>query len=107
MSSIDYDRCAKIRINNFKSLHRELKDYNKLNISLTDEDVPLVYPFWNEHCGLKEYLIKNKIYVATYWPGLVEHLKLTEIIPLPVDQRYGEMEMKYIADVVKKYVSVR
>ena len=103
MKSVDYGECAAIRVKNFSFLHRELREHNKLDISITNEDVPMVYPLLNECVGLREHLIRNKIYVATYWPG-GDARPLTEIVPLPIDQRYGDAEMAYIVDVVKRYV---
>ncbi|HJV74821.1 MAG TPA: hypothetical protein VJ654_11410, partial [Noviherbaspirillum sp.] len=54
--------------------------------------------------GLREYLIKKRIFVPTYWKDVLElvspsdletHL-VQELIPLPCDQRYGEKEMNRV-----------
>jgi hypothetical protein len=58
--------------------------------------------------GLREYLISKRIFVPTYWPGLVGVHELNEceyafvncLLPLPVDQRYGEEEMKTVVKTV-------
>ena len=70
---------------------------------------PMVYPFMTDDESLRDQLIKNKVFVARYWPNVLEwcqekdlEYKLANrIIPLPIDQRYGEMEMNYIVEILK------
>ena len=65
---------------------------------------PLVYPYFAEEETLKNKLIEKKIFVATYWPNVLEWCKedtleyqlANRIIAIPIDQRYGEKEMNYI-----------
>ncbi|MCI5779178.1 MAG: hypothetical protein MR051_05115 [Lentisphaeria bacterium] len=104
MKSIDYAGCAEKRKENFKFLHSELGKYNQLDLSITSEDIPLIYPFLTQKQGLRGHLIENKIYVAIYWPGVESAYPFFQIIPLPIDHRYGVTEMSYIADIVKRYV---
>jgi hypothetical protein len=69
----------------------------------------MAYPFWSEDENLRSRLIKNKVFVATYWPNIfewcnesqLEYLLAKEIVPLPIDQRYGEEDMRRIVDVIK------
>lgn len=59
--------------------------------------------------SLRGQLIQNKVFVARYWPNVLEwcskdefEYKLaTQIIPLPSDQRYGEIEINIILDFFK------
>ena len=97
MASIDYDKVAEIRRDNFELLHEKLKDLNELNFELDNESVPMVYPFLIKRDGLKQKLIDNKIFVATYWPMVkdkapqdsFERYLYDYLLPLPVDQRYN------------------
>lgn len=67
LSSIDYERTAKKRIENFKQLHQVLETKNKLEFNLADFGVPMIYPYLIDNGKeLKQKLIKNKIYVASY-----------------------------------------
>ena len=110
MQSIDYDDIAKKRRANFMQLHNVLCDSNHLSITLTDDAVPMVYPYMVAKEGLRDKLIANKIFVARYWPnvvdwtkkGSVEYLLTEQMQPLPIDQRYGEEEMKSIIEIVNK-----
>jgi hypothetical protein len=53
---------------------------------------------------LKDTLIENKIYVATYWNDVksralkdtFEYKLVNYLIPLPIDQRYNLNDMKLI-----------
>ena len=53
-------------------------------------------------------LIDNKIYVAKYWPNVLQwsqkdslEYELTEnIIPIPIDQRYNSNDMNRIVDLI-------
>ena len=108
LKSIDYQTAAKKRRDNYQLLENALGEYNKLGFKLTDTAVPMVYPFMADTPDLKHKLIKNKIFVATYWPNLFEwcnesdwEFQLAEKgCFLPVDQRYREKEMKRIIEVI-------
>ena len=72
--------------------------------------MPMVYPYMVTKEGLREKLIENKIFVARYWPnvldwtkkGSVEYLLTEQIQPLPTDQRYGEEDMKYTINIINR-----
>lgn len=105
LSSIDFDLVKSKRRRNYKILSKELDSINKLRLPTMDSFAcPMVYPYYTEDTSLRQKLIYNKIFVATYWPNVfdwcdetsVEYKLAKNIIPLPIDQRYGEEEMKYI-----------
>ena len=104
LESVDYNKVAKIRRDNFEFLHKKLKDLNVLSFELDDESVPMVYPFLIKRDGLKQELINNKIFVATYWPMVKEKAPTDSferylydyLLPLPVDQRYNTNNLNSI-----------
>lgn len=108
LQSIDYEKIAQIRRNNFYNLHAELGKRNLLRIDISDGFVPLVYPYLSNNSDLRDYLIKNKVYVAQYWNNVLnwcskDHLEyfLTKnLIPIPIDQRYNENDMKRIINLI-------
>ena len=110
MQSIDYEVAVKKRRGNYQMLHDVLGEENDLVLSLEDDEVPMVYPFLAPINGLREKLIENKIFVARYWPNVLdwtikddlEYLLAYQMQPLPVDQRYGEDEMKRIIEIICK-----
>lgn len=111
MDSIDYTDVANRRLRNFYRLDKALSSTNEMHFLISCDTVPMVYPYYSHQKGLREHLIKNKIYVAKYWPNVTEwagrdslEADLTEfLLPLPIDQRYGEEEMEYIIDAIKSF----
>ena len=76
-----------------------------------DEDsVPMVYPYYTKDLSLRQKLIENKVFVATYWPnvkewakeGMVEYEMAEKLIPIPIDQRYGSEEMQVVCYIIAK-----
>ena len=108
MASIDYAGLAERRRNNFKQLDEAIGHINGIKWNLTDDAVPMVYPFLTDDPSLRQRLIDNKIYVAQYWPNVLQWCtpadsahKLTQcLLPLPIDQRYGEQEMNRIIQTI-------
>lgn len=102
--SIDYEHIAEIRRRNFLLLDSELKKSNLLHLSLGEESVPLVYPYLSKEHSLKQKLIDNKIFVATYWPNVLEwcgdgeweHTLAESGCYLPIDQRCVEIDLENI-----------
>ena len=111
LDSIDYEYIKKKRRTNFQYIHNYLKNLNHLSLPSIDSFVcPMVYPFYSSDPTLKKKLINNKIFVATYWPNVFEWCKedsieyqlANKIVPIPIDQRYGEKEMNYILKTILK-----
>ena len=111
MQSIDYDAAARKRRENFMILHEALGRENKLELSLAKEAVPMVYPYLAPVKGLREKLIENKVFVARYWPNVLEWCKKDDfeyqlaenLVCLPIDQRYDEEDMKEILEYINEY----
>lgn len=109
MQGVDYEAAAIRRRANFQILHEALGKENNLEIQLEDDVVPMVYPYLVAVEGVREKLIENKIFVARYWPNVLEWTKPNDIDyllayqmqPLPIDQRYGEEELSRIIKIVK------
>ena len=105
IDSIDFDFVKEKRIENFNYLHACLKDSNHLNIDNYGKSAcPIIYPYYTNDNTLKQHLIDEKIFVATYWPNVLEWCKpedieyklANNIIAIPIDQRYGIEDMNRI-----------
>jgi hypothetical protein len=111
LQNVDYIRSAEIRKKNFLSLHENLSSRNEMGIDIQNDSVPMIYPFLCKKTGLREYLIHNKIFIARYWPNIIdwcgegslEYDFARLLVPLPIDQRYGSDEMKKIVFLVSNY----
>jgi hypothetical protein len=104
MRNIDFKRASRQREENFRFLHNHLKNLNEFSGILERGKIngPMVYPFLRKgNTKLRRKLIKNRIYVATYWPNVYdlvkrnswEHYLADNLIPIPVDQRYSIPDM--------------
>ena len=110
LSGVDYNSVKQRRRENFAFLDEQLKNTNRIHWDLDDDAVPMVYPYWTDDASLKQKLIANKVFVATYWPnvkewtkdGMLEYELAEKLIPIPVDQRYGIKEMEIMENIVLK-----
>ena len=110
LQGIDFDSIKKQRRENFKQLHKALSEINQLHIPDMDTFVcPMVYPFYTLDDTLKKRLIENKVFVATYWPnvldwckdGMLEYKLASKVISIPLDQRYDKEEMNKIIQIIE------
>lgn len=108
MGNIDYEFVKKRRLDNFNILQQNIP--TDFPISMAEDDVPLVYPLLVEDGNsIRTKLIQNQIFCARYWPnvlhdskpGELEYELTTNLIHLPIDQRYGIEEMKRIIELIK------
>ena len=110
MQGIDYEQIAQKRRANYQQLHTALGASNTLGLPLEEDAVPMIYPYLSPTYGLREKLIDNKIFVARYWPNVLDWCKKSdleyrlaeEIIPLPIDQRYGEDSMNIVIKIIQE-----
>ena len=112
LHGIDYKVVKDKRTENFSYLHTNLKDMNELNLSIPDG--AYMYPLYiKKGCEIRKKLQAKKIYVPTLWPDAFEVCEAgsvgwnytKNILPLPVDQRYGSDEMEYVAQKVLELIS--
>lgn len=110
LSSIDYNKVADLRRQNFNYLHSKLNKRNKLKFEFDNSAAPMIYPFLIENgAALKKELIANKIFVASYWPNVLdwakadsfEHNLTKNMIAVPVDQRYNSYLLEKIIKQIK------
>lgn len=113
LSHIDYEAVIQQRRQNYFHLSDALGEMNLLQLpSMNSFACPMVYPFMTNDESLRARLIENKVFVARYWPNVLEWCSENEmesklaikIIPLPIDQRYGEMEMNYIVEILRTII---
>lgn len=112
LCNIRHEDARTIRLDNYSTLHNKLSEANRIKvpdiISFAQGGCPMIYPFVSSDRGLRQRLIDNKIFVATYWPGIEDwtpagsfEIELSQnLIPLPIDQRYGTEDMKRIIEVI-------
>lgn len=109
LRAVDYEQVRLIREQNFQYLDSKLGMYNKLKIH-----VPIgsfMYPLYIPNgAEIRKNLQKEKIYVPTLWPDVLELCDEKEleydlaknILPIPCDQRYTLKDMEYVVTKVRK-----
>lgn len=114
LQNVDYEFVSMKRIENFKYLHSKLCDINQLQLDLTEINVPMIYPLLFHNEELKSFLIKNKIYVASYWKEVLEIVSENTIefefskylIPLPIDQRYDISNLDIMIGLIRNFIEI-
>lgn len=109
LRGVDYVSVASIREDNFKYLHQNLKNFNRIKITLPKG--PYMYPYYVVNgAELRKKLQAEKIYIPLLWPNVKENLCSTDIeyqlsdniLPLPCDQRYTKNDMNYMIEKIKR-----
>lgn len=108
MRGIDYHVVAARRRENYQYLHKHLGATNQLQLPFADDAIPMVYPYLTDNKTLKQSLISEKIFVATYWPNVLLWRKSEDwesqladcTVFIPIDQRYGQENMKKIINTI-------
>ena len=110
LDGTDYDFIRKKRKENFEVAMSMFDNLNCLNASeyYDGETIPMVYPLLVEDDGLLDRLQKAKHFQGHWWSYLCEELPeaTTEnwisryLIPITIDQRYSEEELKYIKGII-------
>jgi hypothetical protein len=109
MQNINYQRCQNKRKENFFFLHDKLRNINELSLSSNDAaEGPMVYPLLIKHKTLREKLIQNRIFIASYWKEVLEwcneksweHYLAENLLPLPIDHRYYPKDLEIILKII-------
>lgn len=104
LHAIDYSFAKERRTGNFRLYHEKLCKINQLK--LREVEGAFAYPLLIENgAEIRKKLQQQKIYIPTLWPNVVEEIPensleyrlAKDILPLPVDQRYGKEETEYLS----------
>lgn len=109
LRGIDYEGVCKRRTENFAYLDEKLSQINKLKLSIPNG--PFMYPLYLENgAEVRKQLQAKKIFIPTLWPAVfnlcsedeLEYDMAKNILPIPVDQRYGIDDMEYIINEIER-----
>lgn len=111
LRGLNYEKIENIRTRNFLYLQDRFCKWNKLNLK-----VPIgafMYPLYVANgAEIRTKLLAEKIYIPTLWPDVYEICREDDleydlaknILPLPVDQRYDERTMEYMANRIMEII---
>lgn len=110
LDAADYDIIRSKRRENFETACCLFRGINQIDpqIYYDKSCVPMVYPLVSEEDGLLERLLQAKHFQGHWWSYLCDELKKTDfeywlsryIVPITIDQRYGEAELRQIREVI-------
>lgn len=110
LDGTDYEENKAKRRDNFECACQLFDDINKLNVKqyYNETCVPMVYPLVVEDEKLIYKLLEAKHFQGRWWnyilsetyEGTFEYWLSKYMIPITIDQRYGETELKYIRGLV-------
>lgn len=108
---------GEIRKDNFLYLHEHLRDSNELvSTGIFEEPFslrypPFCYPYLPEKPIEREKLYKDNIFIPYLWKGSpcevnsFSHTLVTQMLPLPIDQRLNRSDMERLLDAIKRLLS--
>ena len=103
LHGIAYDTIREKRTANFTCLDRALRTINRLQLQTPAG--AFMYPLYVAQADrIRRRLQQQQIYIPVLWPEVLtgcaantwEYQLAQNILPLPVDQRYGQAEMEYM-----------
>lgn len=112
LHGINYEMVKNRRTQNFSCLHSRLQKINKLSLSIPEG--AFMYPLYIEKGAvIRKELQEKRIFIPTLWPAVfnicneneLEYDMALNILPIPVDQRYGIDEMIYIAGEIERCIN--
>ena len=113
LHGVDYERIRRIRQENYLLLHDKLGGLNGLRLS--DQPGSFMYPLLLKNGAvIRKELQKKRIYIPTLWPdvfrfcceGETEYELAMNILPLPIDQRYGQEEMNDMVEEILRCMNI-
>ncbi len=113
LSGIDYEATRRRREENYATLGRLLGEASLLEPA--SPAGPYMYPLLVADAGdARRELARRGVFVPTLWPNVVEECPsdsfawryARNILPLPVDQRYGAADMERVAGEVASVLSL-
>ena len=108
LRSIDFCAAAARRLENYVTLHAELREINHLQLPDAPAHAPMCYPLVSGIPGLRDSLIEAGIALPLYWPEVIEETDAASaenrlarrLLPLPLDQRYTKTDMERLIRLI-------
>jgi hypothetical protein len=108
LAGIDYEEASRRRRANYQIIHSFLANKNLFEASLPAGATPFFYPFLLSRPVDRAVIARERLYVPTLWPEVVERKatgfdferKLVgRLLPLPIDHRY---KPEHMAEAVRR-----
>lgn len=112
LHAVDYEAAKERRLANWTVLHGALGASNRL--LATTPEAPFMYPYMVADAeGVRGRMAAEGVFVPTLWPNVPGDVRAgsasidfsNNILPLPVDQRYGADDMERVLEVLSRCLS--
>ena len=108
MQSTDWALAGRRRLQNYRTLHDALAEINRLTLPPNPAHAPMCYPLVSGIPELRDALIDQGVRLPLYWPEVIETTDALQtenrlartLLPLPLDQRYGEDDMRKLIRMI-------
>jgi hypothetical protein len=104
LSAVDYKAVRRRRRENYLSLHAQLAAHNRFEAELPADATPFAYPLLLPEPVEREAVARQGLFVPTLWQDVIRRRSPSgfqferdfaeRLLPLPVDQRYGPVDME-------------
>jgi hypothetical protein len=110
LNTIDYELVAEKRRKNYLFFEDQLGEYNLIKFKFSPKLTPFCYPFLPENMIEKSPFHKKRLFIPTFWQDVINRenccskfeIKLSQnLMPLPVDHRYSEENLRFIVNEIK------
>lgn len=111
LDGTDYGLIIQKRRENFQTACKLFEDVNCIypKMYADDDIVPMVYPLLVEDDNLLSKLLQHKHFQGHWWSYLLDEVEKDSfeywmsryVIPVTIDQRYGEEELRYIRQLIE------
>lgn len=112
LDGTDYEKIKQKRKENFAIASSLFDDKNKMNPQqyYSSECIPMVYPLVLENDTYLTKLQENKVFQGHWWNYLLrevpkdsfEYYLSRYMIPITIDQRYGEEEIEFVYNLINE-----
>lgn len=116
LNNIDYQSIQKVRRENFIFACELFSEINLIDpvAQISHDSIPMVYPLLIEDATLVEKLRKKQIYTGRWWKHVLNEVPENSfeawmskyMVPVPIDQRYGQTELNYIMQEISNLSKV-
>ncbi len=114
LSRLDLQAAAQQRKQNYEYLEGQLSSTNQIELLNGFGQTPFAYPYLPLHPVDRDKLYQLQVFVPQLWRDVLrrgavcDHSKIwsTQLLPLPIDHRYGLEEMRRIVDVVRQLENI-
>ena len=108
LSRLDHDRAANQRQQNFDRLAKHLKTSNHLSPKRAADESPFCYPYLPASQPNRKQFHDQQIFIPQLWKDVIQRAPAIsnarrwseQLLPIPIDQRYGTAEMDWVASAI-------